>query len=204
VAEVGARGRLIASGMVALVVVLAVWLIVVSPERSTASNLLSQISSERQTLAAAETQLANARAARTGYRAEVHALQVLLDAIPTSDQEPQLIDLINALEVGHVIDWKVTSFSSGAAGGFTALHISFSFEAGYMNLQQFIAAIDAFNKSDGSNLVSTGRLATVDSLTLATGAKGRETASVAMTVYQQPTSGAAGAGGTTTTAGAQG
>lgn len=203
-AEVGARARLIASGSVALVVVLAVWLIVVSPERSTASNLLSQISTERQTLAAAQTQLASARTARIGYRADVHALQVLLDAIPTSDQVPQLIDLINALETGHVIGWKQTAFSPGSAGGFTSLNISFTFDAGYVNLQRFIAAIDQFNQSDGSNLVSTGRLATVNSLSLSTGTQGRETASVTMTVYEQPTSGASGAAGTTTTAGAEG
>ncbi len=170
------RGRLIAAVLVAIVVVAAAWLIAVSPERSQASNLLTQVASERQTLASAQAQLAASRAARADYPAEVHALRVLLDAIPTSDQQPQLIDLINSLENGHLINWKETSFSPGSAGGFAALNISFSFEAGYVNLQKFMAALDALNASDGANLVSTGRLATVNSIELSTGAKGRESA----------------------------
>lgn len=197
------RGRLIAAVLAAIVVVAAVWLIAVAPERSQASNLLAQIATERQTLASAQTQLVQARADRAAYPAEVHALQVLLDAIPTSDQEPQLINLINALETGHVIDWKQTAFSAGAAAGFSALNISFSFEATYMNLQRFVAALDALNKTDGANVVSTGRLATVNSIQLTPNGSGQETASVSMTVYQQST-GAASAAGTMTTAGAQG
>jgi Tfp pilus assembly protein PilO len=199
-----ARGRLIAAVLAAIVVVAAVWLIAVSPERSKASNLLAQIASERQTLASAQAQLLAARAARADYPAEVHAMQVLLDAIPTSDQEPQLIDLINALENGYLIDWKQTSLSPSSAGGFGALQISFAFQASYMNLQRFVTAVDSLDKSDGANVISTGRLATVNSIELSPSTNGQETASVSMTVYQQSTGGATGAGGTTTTAGAQG
>jgi len=200
----GARGRLIASVFAALVVVVAVWLIALSPQRSQASSLLAQIATERQTLSAAQAQLLQAQSARVGYRSEVHALDVLLDAIPASDQEPQLIGLVNALEAGHVINWKQTSFAPTSADGFTALNISFSFQAGYLNLQKFLIALDALNKSDGTNLVSSGRLATVSALELSPSGKKGETATVAMTVYEQPAGSAPSAPGTvTTTAAAQ-
>jgi len=137
--------------------------------------------------------------ARATYPAEVHALSVLLNAIPTSDQEPQLIRLVNTLENGHVIDWQTAAFASTSADGFQGLNISFSFTASYVNLQQFIGALDALDQTDGQNVVSKGRLVTVDSLTLAPAPGEKTTASVAITVYQQPSVGATGPGGTVTT-----
>jgi Tfp pilus assembly protein PilO len=196
----GARERLILSVIAAIVVVAGVWLIVVAPERSQASNLLAQITSERQAVASAQAQVASERVARASYAGEVHALRVLLDAIPTSDQLPQLINLINTLESGHVIDWKTTSFTSSGGGGFNGLSISFSFTANYQNLQRFIAALDAMNQSNGSDVVTTGRLVTVNSLQLSADANHRESASVAMTVYQQPSQGTTGGAGALTTA----
>ena len=195
----GPRERLVAGVLVAILIVAVMWLAVVSPERSTVSNLQAQITTERATLASEQAELAAGEQARTKYPAEVHALSVLLNAIPTSDQEPQLIRLVNTLENDHVIDWQTTSIGPGAAAGFNALNVSFSFTASYVNLQQFIAALDALNQSNGQDVVTTGRLATVNSLSLSPQANGKTTASVAMTVYLQASGGAAGATSPVTT-----
>ncbi|MGD0197950.1 MAG: hypothetical protein ABSC56_08605 [Solirubrobacteraceae bacterium] len=194
----GQRDRLIACVVVALIVVVAAWLGLVSPERSKASSLLSQINSERATLVSDQSQLASAREARAVYPDEVHALTVLLNAIPTSDEEPQLITLINKLEDGHLIQWHATSFGSSSADGFQAIELSFSFTASYVNLQQFIAALDALDETDGANVVAKGRLVNVNSLSLS-GDSGATSASVTMTVYEQPSGGATGATGAVTT-----
>jgi len=195
----GARERLIACVVVALLLVVVAWLAVVSPERSKANNLQSQISSERTTVASEQAQLAVEERARASYPAAVHALSVLVNAIPTSDQEPQLIQLVNALENGHVIDWQTTSFASSSASGFQGINISFTFTAGYVNLQQFIGALDALDQTDGQNILAKGRLVTVDSLSLSPAGGGKTSAAVAITVYQQSGVGATGPGGTVTT-----
>jgi Tfp pilus assembly protein PilO len=186
----GPRGRLVAGMIVGLLLVFVMWLAVVSPERSKASSLQAQIATERTTLAAEQAELSSGEQARSKYPSEVHALKVLLNAIPTSDQEPQLIELINALENDHVIDWTTTSISQGAAGGFAALTIGFSFKATYVDLQQFIAALDALNQSDGQNVVTKGRLVTVDALSLTPLVGQKASASVTVTVYMQPSTGA--------------
>jgi Tfp pilus assembly protein PilO len=195
----GPRERLVGGIVVGILLVAVMWIALVSPERSKASNLQAQISTERTTLSSEQAELSAGEQARSRYPGEVHALAVLLHAVPTSDQEPQLIRLVNTLENDHVINWRTTSFGSASVGGFEALDVSFSFIASYVDLQKFISALDALTESDGQNLLTKGRLATVSSLSLAPLSGGKTTASVTMTVYMQPSGGATGVSGPVTT-----
>jgi Tfp pilus assembly protein PilO len=184
----GARERLIACVVAALVVVAGVWLIAVSPERSKSANLASEIATARSTVASEQGQLVGDEQARSKYVAALHAVKLLETAVPLSDEVPQLIRLVNRLEKGHRITWTTTSLSGGSstASGLSAVDWSFSFNASYSNLQNFLAAVDALTVTDGTNVMTKGRLITVNSVGL-NPSGGRIQASVTMTVYQQPT-----------------
>ena len=179
------RERLIACVVAAVVIVVAVWILLVSPERNKAASLNTQIAAARSTLAADEAQVALAEQARTTYPKEVRAVKLIENAAPLTDQEPQLIDLLNRLEVGHVIRWTTTGLATGGAtgAGFPTIGLTFAFNASYLRFQKFFAAIDALTATDGTNLLVKGRLFTIDSATFAKG-----TATVTMTVYESPQS----------------
>ncbi len=192
----GARERLIACVVAAVVVVVAVWVLLVSPERNKAASLNTQIAAARSTLAAEQAQVASAEQARTDYPKEVRAVTLLEKAVPLTDQEPQLIDLINALEVGHLIHWTVTDLTQAGptSSGFPTINLSFTFSLNFFRLQSFFTALDALTATDGTNVRVKGRLFTINAVTL-----GGSQATVAMTAYQSPL-GATGAAGTTTAA----
>jgi Tfp pilus assembly protein PilO len=184
----GARERLIACVVVALVAVAAVWIVVVSPERSKSSNLASEIATARSTVSSEQGQLLGDEQSRLKYVGELRAVKLLETAVPLDDEVPQLIRLINRLELGHRIRWTTTSLSAGAAaaGGLTAVNWSFAFTSSYANLQSFLTAIDALTATDGTNVMTKGRLFTVNSIGLSPSGAAVQ-ATVNMTVYQQPT-----------------
>ena len=180
----GARLKLIITAVVALVVVFAMWSLVVSPERSKASKRLGQISSARAQLASAQQQVVVAEQARSQYPADVRSLAALSESVPPGNPIPQLIDLVNSIEIKHKVNYTATSVSPGAAnGGLTPVTLSFQFISDYLDLQQFVQDFDSLTQSNGSSVLANGRLVTVNSISLAPAASSLN-ASVNMTAYE--------------------
>jgi Tfp pilus assembly protein PilO len=181
----GARTKLIITAVVALVVVFAMWSVVVSPERSKASKLLGQISSARAQLVSAQQQVVVAEQARSQYPANVRSLAALSESVPPGNPIPQLIDLINSVEIKHKVNYTATSVSPGAAnGGLTPVALSFQFISDYLDLQQFLQDFDSLTQTNGSSVLADGRLVTVNSISLAPLAGGSLSAAVNMTAYE--------------------
>jgi Tfp pilus assembly protein PilO len=196
----GARGRLIAIVAVAVLIVLAVWLLLVAPERNKANSLSAQITAEQAALSTAQGSLNAAEQAKVGYANEVHSIKTLEVAVPTSDQIPQLISTINGLEVNHHVNYTSTSLSPGSAGGFNSLGLSFNFDSTYVNLQEFLGAFAALTLTNGTSVLANGRLVSIGSISLGPGATNGVSATVSMTAYQEvPGVGATTPTGTTTT-----
>jgi Tfp pilus assembly protein PilO len=195
------RERLIGSVVVAVVVLAAAWLLLVSPERAKVTNLNTQITAEQTTLAKEKANLVADEQARTAYGTDVHAVGVVDKAVPLSDEEPELIRLINKEEVGHSIKWTTTSISPGGAGasGFNTYNLSFSYTAGWSDLQSFLTDIDSLTRTNGANVGSTGRLFTVNSVSISPASANKISATVSMTAYLIPAGAALGTAGTTTT-----
>jgi Tfp pilus assembly protein PilO len=180
----GTRGRLIITAVVALVVVFAMWSVVVSPETGKASKLLGQISSERAQLAGAQQKVLAAEQARREYPADVRSLAVLSEAVPPGNPIPQLIDLINSVEVKHKVNYTSTTLTPGAAtGGLEPVSLSFAFIADYLDLQRFLQAFDSLTQTNGSSVLVNGRLVSVNSISLTSNGSSL-TAAVTMTAYQ--------------------
>jgi Type II secretion system (T2SS), protein M len=197
------RDRLIVAGVAAVIAIGAVWLVLVSPERSKASSLSSQISTERAALATAEGALASAHAAAAGYLGDVHSIKQVLAAAPAVSDEPGLVTLFTKLAGTPVDVHEIDVGSPGVdASGLDALGLSLTFHATYQSMQNFISALDRLIATDGTSIKVGGRLVTIDSVTLSSYKNDTTTAAVTATVYSQgaapAATGATGATGAST------
>jgi hypothetical protein len=198
------RDRLIVAVVAAVVVVGAFWVLVVSPERSKVADLNTQIAAEKATLANAQAALASARTTAAGYVGDVHAISEVMTAVPPRVSEPALVTQIAKL-AGTPVDFHALDVGgqSTDAGGLNALGLTFTFNSTYRSLQDLITALDRLAVTDGTNVSATGRLVTVDAISLVPVPPDQETATVTARVYSQtaiPTgvTGATGPAATTT------
>lgn len=197
-----ARGRLIGCIALALVIVVAAWVALVSPKRSQVSNLSAQITAEQGAVATDVTELTAGKQARAAYGKQIHAIDVVDKSVPLSDEEPSLIKLIDREEKGYAIGWQSASFSPGgaASGSIGAFALDFSYTTTkWSNLQRFFAGLDNLTRTDGTNIGASGRLFTIDSLSVQPDGPNTVQASVSMTAYVLPDTGAAGTTSATAT-----
>ena len=161
------RDRLVVAVIVAALIAGAMWILVVSPERSQVSSLSTQIVTARASLVAAQTQLARARSAAAGYVGDVRQISEVMTAIPPAPGEAALIRTITRL-AGTKVDVHELDLANGGAtsSGPVSLGLSFTFDTSYHNLQNFLAALDALTTTDGSKVNAHDRLFTVGSVSL--------------------------------------
>jgi Tfp pilus assembly protein PilO len=193
---VTARDRLVVAVIVAVGILVAGYLTIVSPERGKASRLGRQLSSAQASITTAQNSLQAAQAAQTAYPSNYSTLVRLGKAVPPQDQVASLIyQLDQAAGSKHVFfaslanDTTATAAStSSAAPSFTALPFTFTFtfDGNYFQLYKFLRAIDGWTtaKSNGG-LVVDGRLLTVQGVTLAPSA-GSLAATITATAYTLP------------------
>ena len=180
------RDRLVVAVIVAALIAGAMWILVVSPERSQVSSLSTQITTARASLVAAQTQLARARSAAAGYVDDVHQISEVMTAIPPGPGEAALIRTITRL-AGTKVDVHELDLANGGATatGPVSLGLSFTFDTTYHNLQNFLAALDALTTTDGSKVNAHDRLFTVGSVSLVPLSPTTTKASVTGSAYVQ-------------------
>lgn len=203
------RDRLIVAVVAAIVVIGAVWLLLVSPERNKASSLSAQIVTEQTALSDAKASLAASRSAAAGYPGDVRALVNVVTAVPASIDEPTVITTVTRL-AGTKVDVHAIGVSSAdasssstatpATGSANALALSFTFNTTYLGLQKFLASLDNLTQTDGTNISATGRLFTVSSIQFTPNGPGGIQAAISAQSYSQNIAGATGATTTTTAA----
>ena len=111
-----ARDRTVLGVVVGVVIIVAAWLLVVAPKRSTASQLSTQISSVQSQLDQARTTVAQGEAARAAFTGSYTVLARLGEAVPTDDDVPSLIyEIQDAATRSHVQFNSLALSSSGAA-----------------------------------------------------------------------------------------
>jgi hypothetical protein len=196
------RDRLVLAGVLAIVVIGAMWLLVVSPERSKVASLSTQIGAQQTALTSAQAQLDSARGAVASYVAHIHEINAAVRSVPLTPAESELIKTIVKL-TGTKVDFHQVAIGApgSSTAGPTSLGLTFTFSSNYGNLQSFLAAVDDLTTTDGTHISSHGRLFTIQTVSLSPAAHGSTTASIIASVYQQnPASivvGATGASGTT-------
>jgi hypothetical protein len=207
---VTARDRMVIIVVLALGSIVAGWLLVVSPKRSQASALSGQIASVQSQLNSARSQVAAGEAARTAFAAR------LGEAVPPSDDIPSLIYQVQSAAQSARVSLRSlqlapgsTSASStpstgssssssssttlppGAAVGAAGLptdQFTFTLTGNFFNLANFFNRLQNFVVGSGNRLLISGRLMTINAISLAPGATGfpQITANVSATTYIDP------------------
>ena len=85
------RDRIVIIVGAVLAILVAAWMVVVSPEREQASKVGAQVASAQTQLTTAEGQLASARTAQSQYAKAYASVVTLGKAVPPSQEVPSLI-----------------------------------------------------------------------------------------------------------------
>jgi len=184
-----ARDRLVAVLVGALVLLVALWIMLVSPENKLAAKAQNELNSASTAVSSAEGQLSDARAAQARYAAAYASVVRLGKAVPPGREVPSLLyELARATDVKHVDFSSIvygtsagstgpssSSSSSGASGasatpvaGFTQMPFTFVFNGSFNDLYDLFSALNHFTfRTSSGGLQVNGRLLTIQSVKLA-------------------------------------
>jgi hypothetical protein len=112
---VTARDRIVIVIVLAVGAIVAGWFFVVSPKRSTASNLSSQISSEQSQLSSAQNLVAAGMSARRAFAGQYAQLARLGEAVPPDDDVPSLIVQVQAAASESHVSFKGLQLTGGGS-----------------------------------------------------------------------------------------
>ena len=168
------RDRIVLISAVTLVVLAAVWLLAISPEREQASKLSTEVSAAQTQLSSAEGQVTSARQAQSQYTTAYASIVSLGKAVPPGQEVPSLIyQLDQASNQKHVEFSSITSGSgastaaAAAATGFTEMPFTFVFNGGYEDLYHLFQQLNGFTvRTASGGLEVSGRLLTIQSVKL--------------------------------------
>ena len=184
------RDRLVAAGVVGIVIVGGVWLKVVSPERSKVSQASSQVESARTSLHTAQQELNQGKSAQARY-AEAYASVVSLGkAVPASQEVPALV-----YELDHASNQKDVEFASIApsnaaasskaskekekGSSFEQMPFTFTFNGSYEDLFHLLNTVQGYAASSPTGALTVdGRLLTIQNFKLAPVSNSGETSSI--------------------------
>jgi Type II secretion system (T2SS), protein M len=178
------RDRLVLLGLVALGLLAAGWLLVVSPERDKAAQLDSQVSGAKAQLATAQGQLAEAQGDEAQYSTAYASIVRLGQAVPADQQVPSLVYELDQASNGKNVEFNsIASTAAGsssssapaaaagaaatASAGFTQMPFTFVFEGTYVDLYHLLNQVQGFTVQSASGTVRvSGRLLTIQSTNL--------------------------------------
>jgi len=212
------RDRLALVGISALVLLAAIWLLLVSPERKQASKLSKEVDAAQAHLSAAQDEVASAHAAQQRYAAAYASVVNLGKAVPPSEEVPSLIyQIAQATNQKHVQFTSIASGASGsgatgaaapatgaapsatgaaAAAGFTKMPFTFVFGGSFNDLYHLFRQLNAATvRTTAGGLRVSGRLLTLQSVKLAPSEQeasgsgtGQLTGTISATAYVLPAS----------------
>ncbi len=193
-----------------------------SPKRSQASTLSTQVTSEQSQLTAAEGQVAAGMSARRAFAGQYAQLAKLGEAVPPDDDIPSLIYQVQGAAQATHVSFRGLQLSGGGssstpstsstgtpttpaaplppgasvgAAGLPTEQFTVTLTGNYFNLSNFFNRLESFVTSDNGTLSIRGRLMTINAINLVPGANGfpQITATVSATTYiVPPTEGAFG------------
>jgi type II secretory pathway pseudopilin PulG len=211
---VSTRDRTILGVVCLVAVVLAPYLLLISPKRSQATKLETQINQVQSQLNSVQAQLAQGQKARSQFASSYTTLVRLGEAVPTDDNTPSLIYQIQAAAKQTDVTFQGLTFNAGQGGagtttasssksastlppgatagpaGFPIEPFTFTFAGNFFHLSDFIGRLQRFVIDNNNNLSVSGRLMSLNGITLAPNTNGfpQITATVSATTYLLPAS----------------
>jgi Tfp pilus assembly protein PilO len=170
------RDRIVLIVISTLVVLAAVWLLAVSPEREKAAKLSAEVSAANTQLATAESEVTSARQARSKYAAAYASVVSLGKAVPPGQEVPSLVYQLDQASNQKQVEFSSITSSAGsgrgsstsaAATGFTEMPFTFVFTGSYEDLYHLFQQLNAFTlRTASGGLEVSGRLLTIQSVKL--------------------------------------
>jgi hypothetical protein len=221
------NNRILIAAIAGVVAAGAFFMLVLKPKRAEATKLQSNVAAERQKLDQAQALLASNQKARETYRAAYSSVVRLVKAIPAEDDIRSLLVQLDSAAKSTKVDFQSIEVGGGASGGsssstpatgaalppgttvgpagFPVMPFNFSFKGSFFRLNDFFDRLDSFVTEKNAKIDVTGRLLTLDSLSLAPDGAGfpQMRATVGATSYLvSPLEGATGGATATGPAGA--
>jgi hypothetical protein len=209
-----ARDRLMLIAVVVIAALAGAWMFVIKPKRDQAAKLGDQITAVQSQLTSARSQMAAGLAAQKGFDGTYGTLVGLGEAVPADDDVSSLIVQIQAAASKANVDFRTLSLSSGSgsaspaapasatqtataslppgvtagAAGFPSEPFNFTFQGNFFHLADFLGRIERFVIASNDRLAVSGRLMTLNAISLAAGPNGfpQITATVSATTYLLP------------------
>jgi len=214
---VTSRDRNVIGIVLAVVAVVAVWLLVIQPKRDQASKLGNQIASAQSQLDQARQQVSAGLAAKSAFANNYAAIARLGEAVPADDNVPSLIYQLQNAASSTGVDFHSLQLdaasgstpapaSSASAGqsatatlppgatvgpaGFPIEPFTFTFNGNFFHLSSFFSKLERFVVMTNKGSSVSGRLMSLNAISLApaTGGFPEITATISATTYLVPAS----------------
>jgi hypothetical protein len=210
------RDRIVLIVVVCVVAIAGSWLMVISPKRDQASKLGDKVKAAQAQLATERSQVAAGEAARSSFAGYYTELARLGEAVPADDNVPSLIYQIQSAASAARVDFRSLQLSSGGsapapaapaapgqptpaalppgasvgAAGLPTEPFTFAFQGNFFHLADFFGRLERFVVATNQRVSVSGRLMSLDSISLGAGPKGfpQISASISATTYLVPAS----------------
>jgi Tfp pilus assembly protein PilO len=170
--------RLVLGIAVTAAVVVALWMLAVAPKRQDASRLGTDLTQATARLTDANQRAATAAQARATYARDYATVAKLGKAVPVTTDVPSLVYQLETAARRAKVDFRSVTASDStpsapapgaaatAGGGIQPAPFSFRFVGTYFGLQRLLAEIDRFSRVSGTKVAVSGRLLTIDGVTI--------------------------------------
>jgi Tfp pilus assembly protein PilO len=201
-----ARDRLVLMSIVLVAILGAAWLLAVSPAQKQASKLSGEVTSTRSQLGQALTEVAEARSAQSRYHTAYASLVSLGQAVPTLPEVPALVYALDKASNKHRVNFAsistqgssssssssasstATSASAVKSAPFTQMPFVITFTGSYEDLLHLLSQVESFTvQSPNGPLKVSGRLLTIQSITLVISTQGTSSSGVSSTKPNEQT-----------------
>ena len=210
------RDRRVIVIVVAIVAVIAAWLLVIQPKRDQASKLATQVTTAQKQLSSARAEIAAADLARSDFARNYRTVAELGEALPADDDTPSLIYQLQDAATRAGVDFRAlvlnpsastpaattptTSSTSQAVtatlppgatvgpAGLPTLPFTFTFNGNFFHLANFFGRLERFVVATNNKVSVSGRLMTLNAISLGAGPEGfpQITATISATTYLVP------------------
>jgi hypothetical protein len=210
-----ARDRTVLLVVLAVAILGGAWFTVLAPKREQLKAVDAKIATEQTRLDKARAGEATAQAAKRDYERDYATVARLGKAVPTDDDVSSLMYQLESAADGARVDFRAlklaggpssasTSSSSAPAtqaaaatlppgatvgtAGFPTMPFSFVFDGDFFAMQRFLRKVDAFTQVKGTQVIVSGRLLTIDGISLAESRDGfpKVKATLSATAYLLP------------------
>ena len=182
------QSRILLAVVAAVAASAAFYFLVLSPKRDEVVALDAQIATKKAELATNQQLVADYQTAKTGYRTAYASVVRLGKAVPVDEDVRSLVVQIDGAAKRTDVNFRSINVGGSAgtpaaapapaggpavppgatvgAAGFPVMPFTFSFDGSFYKLSDFFQRLESFVSVRNQNVSVTGRLLTIDTLTL--------------------------------------